>query len=214
MARKDLAEMKRASGFQVDFWTAFTNSVIDLGGTADYLFGANQEQLKAAAIAAAQTLVPQPEPVSIDAGLVVARLELSVDHTKTVEELVTAGNYTYANTNITAANFPHQREGIEAVTLNLVKFDKVGTTADRERILAAHGDPSDMDDMLCVGVQYPDQQRKYPIVFLGASWVYPSGDRCVGCLYGDAESRSCFLDWTNPDNHWNPLYVFAVRARQ
>jgi len=204
--------MKRAAGFQVDFWTAFTDAVIDLDGTAEHLFGASQDQLKAAARAAAQTLIPASVPTQ--AGTVIGQLKLSVDHTRTVEQLVAVGNYNgYINPNITSQNFPHQREGIEAVTLKLVKFERVMTTRELERELPQFGDPSDMDDMLTTGKDHPRQQRQNPIVFLGASWVDPDGHRRVGYLRGDAGFRGCHLPLTDPDDRWGPRCVFAVRAR-
>ncbi len=146
-------------------------------------------------------------------GTIVASLELTVDHRKSVEEMLQAGGYNYTNENITDAHFPHLREGVEAVTIDLVKFDRAGTTAERERQLAAFGDLAEMDDMLATGVQHPDEQRKYPIVFLGSAWVHPSG-RDVGYLSGGADDRYCSLSWGDPVRLWDPSFVFAVRRRK
>jgi hypothetical protein len=44
--------------------------------------------------------------------------------------------------------------------------------------------------------------------------VDPDGNRHVGYLNGDADNRNCNLNWDNPENQWNPNYVFAVRRRK
>ncbi len=147
-------------------------------------------------------------------GTIVASLELRVDHGQSVGDMVKAGDYTYANSDITDAHFPHPCEGVETVTIDLVKFGRAGTTAERERQLAAFGDLAEMDDMLTTGIQHPDEQRKHPIVFLGSAWVDPSGIRLVGYLRGGADGRRCSLDWDNPGFQWEPDGVFAVRRRK
>ncbi len=150
-----------------------------------------------------------------DPGTVIGQLILTVDYGFSVEDKVVGGHYDgYVNPAITSVNFPHQREGVEKVTLSFVKFARAGTTEERERALLVHGDPTDMHDMLATGIKYPDEQRKYPLVFLGASWVHPDGSRRVGCLGGDGDVRGCYLDWTSPQDEWYPGYVFAVRARK
>jgi hypothetical protein len=209
MAKKDVGEMRRAAGFQVTAWNHFTDAFIVTNGTADQLYDASDDELKRAMQAAAQVLVGNARM-----GSVIDTLELTVDHSKSVKAMLKAGKYDWKNSNITDANFPHQREGVETVTIDLVRFDQSGTTAERERQLVAHGDLAEMDDMLALGVQHPDQQCQYPIVFLGAVWAYPDGHRYVGYLDGDASGRGCHLHWDGPDDPWNPRCVFAVRRRK
>jgi hypothetical protein len=205
MAKKDVGEMKRAAGFQNNFWNAFVDQVTAENGTPDQLYGASDEELKRAAQAAARTFTDNART-----GTIVGSIELTVDHSKSVKSMVRAGHYD----NITDSNFPHQREGVEVVTIDLVKFDQSGTTAERERQLVAYGDSGEMDDMLALGAQHPDQQRQYPIVFLGSSWASPSGSRYVGCLWGGRSERRCRLGWDDPGDRWSPSCVFAVRRRK
>jgi hypothetical protein len=120
----------------------------------------------------------------------------------------------YINPNITDTTFPHLRKGAETVTIDLVKFDQSGTTAERELQLAAYGDLADMDDMLWTGASHPDKQRQYPIVFLGAAWVRSRRNRDVGCLWSGDSGRGCALDGGHPGRRWSPDCVFAVRRRK
>jgi hypothetical protein len=161
MAQKDVGEMKRAAGFQNEFWNRFVDAMIAEGGSVDQLYGADNQGLDAAAKAAAATLIGN--------GTVLGSLELTVDHGKSVSEMVMAGGYDSAAEDIIEANFPHPREGIETVTIDLVRFSREGTTAERERQLVAYGKLAEMDDMLAFGVQNPSLQREFPIIFLGAA---------------------------------------------
>lgn len=203
----------QVSGFDVAArnYKDLVNEVINLGGGDDEMNRIHTDRSLRRQLA---DLIVGNAAGGVAGGTVVATLELTVDHGKSVEEMVKAGKYNYANDNITGEHFPHPREGEETVTIDLVKFDQSGTTAERERQLATHGDLAEMDDMLALGVQHPDQQRQYPIVFLGSTWVDPRGLRSVGCLWGDGSERLCSLDWGYPDRRWPPLYVFAVRRRK
>lgn len=145
-------------------------------------------------------------------GSIVRRLVVDVDHSQLVEDLVADGRYDSVSQNITPANFPHQRQGLErAVLIGLIQFQQVGTTAQREIALASYGELCDMDDQLSLGLQYPDEQRQHPIVFLGAWLVDQDRYREVGVLGGDADWRDCRLYWDDPGHQWDPAYVFAVR---
>ena len=211
MAQKDVGEMKRAAGFQNEFWNRMADKLVARNGCADQLYGASNQTLDAAAEAAVAVFVGND---SSSAGTIVASFELTVDHGRSVKRMVNAGGYTEANPNITDAHFPHPRKGVETVTIDLVKFDQMGTTAERERQLEPYGELAEMDDQLAFGEQYRDEQRKRLIVFLGSAWVHPDGSRHVGCLDGDAQSRFCLLYWGPPEYRWYPGCVFAVCRRK
>ena len=202
----------QVSGFDVAArnYKALANEVINLGGGDDDMNRIHTDRDVRRQLAELLVVQPASTPAG-PAGTIVASLELIVDHGKSVEEMAKAGGYNYTNSDITDVNFPHPREGEETVMIDLVKFANSDTTAERERQLAAYGELAEMDDMLTTGIQYPDEQRKYPIVFLGSAWVDPSGDRYVGYLNGDADYRRCYLHWGDPEGQWNPRYVFAVR---
>lgn len=202
----------QVSGFDVAArnYKDLVNEVINLGGGDDEMSRIHTDRALRRQLA--DLIVGSTS--SAPEGTIVATLKVVVDHGKSVEEMVKSGGYNYANANITGGHFPHPREGEETVTIDLVKFDKSGTTAERERQLAAHGDLAEMDDMLALGAQHPDRQRQYPIVFLGSAWVRSGGGRLVGLLWGDRSERDCYLRWGGPDDQWDPHDVFAVRRRK
>ena len=187
-----------------------TNEVVNQGGDGSEMHRIHSDrdlrrQLAALIVGSSSTT-----------GTVVGSFELTIDHhSRSVEEMVAAGRYDgYTNPNITTENFPHHRDGIETVTIDLVQFSQTGTTTERQSALAAYDDLCDMDDQLAFGVSNPDEQRQHPIVFLGAVWVDPYGYRYVGCLWSHASLRHCDLLWGSPDGRWNPRCVFAVRRRK
>jgi len=201
----------QVSGFDIAArnYKDLVNAVTNLGGGDDEMNRIHTDCDLRQRLA--QMIVGQSVPTS--GGTVTSELTVSVDHTRTVEEMMSAGGYNDYSRNITSQNFPHQREGIEAVTLKLIRFDRVMTTRELEQVLPSFGDPSDMDDMLALGAKFPDRQRQDLLVFLGASWVSPGGGRGVGCLRGGALFRRCGLALAGPRYRWYPCYVFAVRAR-
>lgn len=147
---------------------------------------------------------------------IVTSVTLSIDHNPGVGAVIVAGRYNgHIHPAITDANFPHRRNGVEPdVTIHLVEFSSTGITTAREAVLQSFGDPADMDDMLAVGAQFPGLQRRYPVIFFGASWSKPHGGREVGYLNGDTKFRDCGLYWANPTAQWETSCVFAVRARK
>lgn len=127
---------------------------------------------------------------------------------KTIEQLVKASKYDYANSNITQSNFPLESVHPE---VEIVKIGKYLTTEEVLAELSKQGfSPATMTDLLHFGIQYPDEQRKYPIVALGSVWARPIGNPNVGYLYGNSDNRRLDLDWFNAQ--WGADYRFlAVR---
>jgi hypothetical protein len=69
--------------------------------------------------------------------------------------------------------------------------------------------PALYEELLGFAAQYPDEQRKYPIVALGSE-TRVGGFRSVACLWGDGPGRSLGLRWVDGD--WHDYYRFlAVR---
>ena len=147
-------------------------------------------------------------------GVVVASFPLTVDHDISVEEMYSTGRYGgQAQPMISNKNFRHLREGVTTPMIDLVQFDHPGTTVERMRQLAFHGELADMDDMLAFGVIYPDEQRQHLIVFLGSSCEGPFGSPHFGYLGGSASQRICDLTMDETGYQWGPQYVFAVRRK-
>lgn len=127
--------------------------------------------------------------------------ELTVVDAATTEEMVRAGEYNYANENITTANFPITRRGPRE--LYLVHFKKDMGSEQVEAAVAAMGDKelALVEDLLAVGAhpKHKELQREFPIICLGSSAVL-NGRRYVPSLYGWVDERR--LDLICYDAEW------------
>lgn len=133
---------------------------------------------------------------------------LVIDHGMAIEELVRLGEYDSVNKNITSRNFPTTRTGEEETTAILVHFDRDIESDDAVKELDAIGlRPAEADETLAFGKQYPDKQRKFPIVGLG-SVVQLSGVRYVLYLAGWDGKRGANLRYW--DGRWGCDYRFLA----
>lgn len=126
---------------------------------------------------------------------------VTVDHTLSRKEMISAGSYDSVNSDITEKHFARdKKEGKEKVDPELIHLDKQMSS---EAVLAElkHRGyrPATLSELLAFGSTYKNEQRKYPIVALGSVWRYWSGDRRVPCLWGDAGRRGLGLDWFGLD---------------
>lgn len=137
-----------------------------------------------------------PDPDIIELG------ELTVGEKATTEVLVAAGEYNYANENITTANFPITRRGPRK--LYLVHYKKDMDTEEVEAAVAAMGDKelAKVENLLAVGAhpKHKKLQQEFPIICLGSSAVL-YGTRNVPCLDGWGGRRK--LDLYYYDYGWD-----------
>jgi hypothetical protein len=121
---------------------------------------------------------------------------LTIDYTKSVEQMLADGGYDYKNPDITSHHFRHEATGKVVVVAQLVHFDRFTSTDDALKELSKRGlRPATMAELLAFGSKYPDVQRQFPVVALGSVWANRSGDRYVGSLSGDASGRYVGRDW-------------------
>ena len=129
-----------------------------------------------------------PDPDIIELG------ELTVGEKATTGEMIRAGEYDYANENITTANFPITRRGPRK--LYLAHFKKDMTSEQVEAAVAAMGDKelAKVEDLLAVGAhpKHKELQRKFPIICLGSSAVL-DGSRRVPYLHRWPDERRLYL---------------------
>jgi hypothetical protein len=137
------------------------------------------------------------------------RFPVTVDYARSLEQMILAGKYGYANPDITAKNFPITGKGIVEEEIILVHFDRDISSDDAEKELATMGlEPARLEHATAFGAKYPDVQREYPIVFLGSVWTDPDGDRRVPYLdYWDGR-RELRLGYR--DAQWDRIYLFAA----
>ena len=137
---------------------------------------------------------------------------IMVDYSKTLYEMIAAGKYDWKNKNITTVNFPHDNTlGEVKVDVEYIHFDRYIFTKDALAEIDRRGfRPTTIHELLAFGAQYPEEQRKFPIIALGSVWTDRDGYRFVGCLSGNGSGR--FLRLNYVEGEWYDRYRFlAVR---
>jgi hypothetical protein len=127
------------------------------------------------------------------------RLILSVDYRQTLEQMIAAGQFGWANSAITAKHFAAQGDGTAEFEARLFLFDR-GSSSEGA-VEAMHGAdpttpwiPAKIEHLLAFAALYPEEQRKYPIIALG-SVASADGPRQVPYLYSDEARRHLHLSW-------------------
>lgn len=112
------------------------------------------------------------------------RLTVKMDYTKSLEELIAAGNYDSRSFDITASNFPPTGNGRIETELVLVHFNRDVESGDVIREMEQMGlEPAKIEHLLTLGAKHPNLQRKFPIIAPGSLWTSPVGRRrYVPCL--------------------------------
>jgi len=119
---------------------------------------------------------------------------LVVDRTRTLEEVVAAGGYAYANPDINSERCPAIRAET-AGDATLLHFDEELTTDEYLAKLDGMGyRAADIFEGAAFGEKYPDEQLKYPILVLGQDVRRSAGGVCVAYLDGWGGGRGLDLD--------------------
>jgi hypothetical protein len=126
---------------------------------------------------------------------------MTLDYCLTLEQMITAGNYGYANQSITAQEFPLTGKGKVEAEVILVHFNRVVMSDEAVKEMLDMGlNPGKIEHLLALGAEHPNLQKQFPIIYLGSSSHKPNGERTVPCLgYWDNE-RVLSLDWC--DRGW------------
>ena len=124
---------------------------------------------------------------------------LSVDHSKTLEQMIADGHYDWVNSDINPERFPMKGEGVEELEWKEFHFDfDIKSDDAKTRIETADTGnpwiPARIEHLLAYGTKFPDKQRQYPIVGLGSVGKVLVG-RCVPRLGRVGSSRDLSLSW-------------------
>ncbi|MDD4994971.1 MAG: hypothetical protein PHW53_00650 [Patescibacteria group bacterium] len=149
-------------------------------------------------------ILNEPELVESMASLIVRKtvaavadsFSVTVDYSKSLAEMIAVGDYDFVNSDITAEHFPISGKGKVLRKLVLVHLGREATTDEALVEMKLRGlKPADIEGILAFGAAYPDEQRKFPIVGLGSSWVSADGYRRFPYLGGSDGGRELDLDW-------------------
>lgn len=141
--------------------------------------------------------------------------DVRVDYNATVEDLVKAGRYGWADEDITSAHFPSQKVGVVRLKMAVVCFDRFTESEDDLAAFEQAGfrGPA-LKETLAFGARHPKEQLKYAIVGLSqeAFWRDPFGLRLVPFLWGGGSGRGLGLRWF--DDGWGVYFRFLVVASE
>ncbi len=133
---------------------------------------------------------------------------LSVDYSRTVQEMINAGKYGWTNDNITEKHFPLPTElnGKKvSVSTKLFHFNRPINSQDAIKEMDKAGyRPATLAELLALGEKQPELQKEFPIVALGSLWADARGRRSVPYLLVHGYERRLNLYWFVLD--W---YVFC-----
>lgn len=133
-------------------------------------------------------------------------LPLTVKYGKTDEQIV-AGNYHRVDDGVNSRNFPTIRTGKLETEAVIFHFNRHMGSDEVEKELDARGfRPGNLDELLALGIRYPDKQEEFPIVALG-SVTY----RQVPCLERNLGKRILSLCRRSSDGGgWNDCFRFLA----
>jgi len=138
---------------------------------------------------------------------------LIIDRDTPLDQQVKAGEYDWVNAGI--KKFEIKGEGKEEQELVLVNIDRVMSTDQVEAEIARLGlQVPEVADILAVGAQYPDLQRKHFIVALleaGSRFRSSDGDVVVPVLHEDGDGRG--LDVSYYGFQWGDRCGFLARRK-
>jgi len=135
----------------------------------------------------------------------------TVDYGQTLEQMIAAGRYDWTNDKITTERF--RVEGADLVGFAAVLFHldaDNSSEAAKSQIEKAGYEVGKIEHVLSFGAQYPEEQRKFPIVGLGSVGEI-RGERRVPCLDRGGFKRGLNLTWWA--SHW-PIHCRFLGVRK
>lgn len=146
----------------------------------------------------------------------VSSFVVNVDYSISLEQMIVAGNYCWANTNINDNHFPVSKpndclSNKAEITIELVHLNKRVSSDDAITELKKRGlRPATIPELLAFGAKYPNEQKKYPIVALGSVWRFLGGSHVTYLWYDVNEYYLRYLNtrWLGRD--WSECCRFAA----
>jgi len=139
---------------------------------------------------------------------------VAVDYSRSLEEMIAAGEYDSVNGNITPDHFPIKGQGKQEGAVTLFHFNR---DMESDEVIAemdkAEHRPAVIEELLAFGESHAALQREFPIIALGSRWQIPHDTISrvpeLG-LRGSSSDRYLNAVWL--ENKWDDNYRFlAVR---
>lgn len=157
-------------------------------------------------------IAPKHEPVC-DTTLVdaVYRLIVPYNGDKTIQELITVGQYDWANEDVSDEHFPNVQHQDVEVDLELFNFDRRIST---DEVLSFFGEEglvaANAAELLALGNLDHRLQKKFPLVALGQKWKFSKHNSFVLCLAWHGLLRRIYL-LTQHKREWPPHTRFVAK---
>lgn len=133
---------------------------------------------------------------------------ITVDYSKSLDEMIEAGNYDWVNTEITDKHFPIKRRK-KTIDIELVNYNTSMKSDDILKDLNKRGlRPATLPELLAFGTTHPDRQRDVPIVALGSAWRFARDYPQVAGIGHDDRGRA--LDLESWGAKWRVSCRFAA----
>jgi hypothetical protein len=131
---------------------------------------------------------------------------VAVDYSQSLTRMIADGHYDEVHRDITPRNFRLCSRGFRQIELALVQFKHPIAPLEAAMLMKANGyRPASLEELLTLGSQHPELQRKIPIVALGAPRVVKNR-RYFPCLGGSNSYR--LLTLAAIYRRWSTSYKF------
>lgn len=115
------------------------------------------------------------------------------DEERALRRAISAGRFDRVHEDITARKFPPEADDVSE-DIGLVHFDEELTTPQVIQYLLERSlRPAKLRALLKYAANHPEEQREFPIVALGTSWLVPGDGHVYPFLYGDRDNRGLSL---------------------
>lgn len=204
MPKQNISQLVSGMGVATSLITSLMKEVQKRGGTDEDIHRLVTPEGEAVLGKVAELIVATGIPKATATAFTV-----TMDYTKTVEQMVEAGTYDWKNKDINSENFPVNRRESGKVEVHLIHFNRFISSDDATKELDRMGfRPAELPELLALGAKQPDEQRKYPIVVLGSAWQHPLGFRLVPALWHGGHERDLDLCWFGDE--WRESFRFAA----
>lgn len=139
---------------------------------------------------------------------------VTVDHTKSIDDMITAGHYDVVSNKITDNHFGDNNSYAnqeEIITITLLGFDGKVTFKEAVKKIKAEGyRPATSAEFLAMTAQHPNSYRNNAAVAAGTTWKNGVDVKeIIGACTSGAEKR-LFVDWTWMPYQFTEGYMFAA----
>ena len=97
--------------------------------------------------------------------------KIEVDGAKSFQELIEKAKFDWINPDVNEKNFPIKQKTKHIVTIKLFNFNRFISSEEVIKNIKKNGfRPAFIEELIVLATNYPDLQKKFPVVALGSMW--------------------------------------------